>query len=199
MNPQIEFWFEYGSTYTYLTVARMERAAAFAGVEVAWRPFLLAPIFAKAGLPQGPFLPFPAKIRYMWRDIERRAKQHGLPYRKPSTYPPSTLLTARVGVIAAREGWCADYTRAVFERHWTQDVAIGSRENLRDSIEKAGRGADDVIARAESPANKAALREQTEEAEMRGIFGSPSFVARGELYWGDDRLEEAIAHSVQCR
>jgi 2-hydroxychromene-2-carboxylate isomerase len=198
MSRQLEFWFEYGSTYTYLTVARIGTVAAHAGVNVLWKPFLLAPLFAKAGLPQGPFLTFPAKMKYMWRDIERRAKQHRLPYRKPSVYPPNTLLTARLGLVAASEGWCADFTQAVFNRHWREDVPIGTPENFRQSIEALGRDPDHVIGQAELPANKTALRLQTEEAERRGVFGSPSFFVGDELFWGDDRLEEAIAHFLQA-
>jgi 2-hydroxychromene-2-carboxylate isomerase len=114
---KIDFWFEYGSTYTYLTVARIHAAASRHGVEVRWRPFLLAPIMIEQGLTQGPFLPYPNKLRYMWRDLERRAASHGLPYRRPSHYPPNTLLTARVGMLAATQGWCREFTEHSFAMH----------------------------------------------------------------------------------
>ncbi|HEX5326251.1 MAG TPA: 2-hydroxychromene-2-carboxylate isomerase [Acetobacteraceae bacterium] len=196
MSAQLEFWFEYGSTYTYLSVARIGSVAAQAGVHVLWKPFLLMPLLVKAGLPEGPFLPFPAKMQYMWRDLERRARLHGLPYKRPSVYPPNTLQTARVGLLAAAEGWCADFTTAVFNRHWTRDVIIGTPQNLRDSLAEVGRDADEIIARAESAENKAALRNQTEEAQRRGLFGSPSFMVGTELFWGDDRLDDAVACAV---
>jgi len=88
--PTIQFWFEYGSTYTYLTVMRIAGLASARGVAVDWRPFLLMPILTAQGMDRGPFLPFPSKLRYMWRDLERRAQKHGLSYRRPSTYPPNT-------------------------------------------------------------------------------------------------------------
>jgi 2-hydroxychromene-2-carboxylate isomerase len=191
----MEFWFEYGSTYTYLTVARISHLAEASNVALRWKPFLLAPLFTKMGLSQGPFLPFPSKMKYMWHDLERRARLHGLPYRKPSVYPPITLQTARVGLVAAEEGWCAEFTLGVFSRHWTQNVEIGTPNNLRESILAAGRNPDEVIAKAESQPNKAALRAQTRTAEDKGIFGSPSFLVHDELFWGDDRLEEAISHA----
>ena len=75
----MEFWFEYGSTYSYLSVARIGRMAQRAGVEVAWRPFLLTPILSALGMPKGPFLTNPAKMAYMWRDLERRAAGSGGP------------------------------------------------------------------------------------------------------------------------
>jgi 2-hydroxychromene-2-carboxylate isomerase len=106
------FWFEYASTYTWLSVSRLPRLAEAAGVQVEWRPFLLAPILKhQVGMERGPFLGHAPKLKYMWRDLERRAAVHGVPYRKPSVYPPNTLLTARVGTLASAQGWSEAFTR----------------------------------------------------------------------------------------
>jgi 2-hydroxychromene-2-carboxylate isomerase len=190
---KLDFWFEYGSTYTYLTVARLHATASRHGVEVRWRPFLLAPIMIEQGMAQGPFLPYPQKLRYMWRDLERRAAAHGLPYRQPSHYPPNTLLTARVGMLAASQGWCRQFTERSFALHWTEDIAIGSDENLSAALTSLGKDAAAMLAQAQGAANKEALRAATEEARTLGIFGSPAYVTRGELFWGDDRLDDALA------
>lgn len=188
----VDFWIEYGSTYTYLSVARIGRLAAQAGVEVRWQPFLVMPIMAELGMTQGPFLPYPAKTAYMWRDIERRAARHGIAYVRPSAYPVDMLLTARVGCVAADEGWCQAFTEKVFELHWTRDVPIGSDENLRSALQSLGRSPDAIVAQAQTPAVKDRLRLQTARAKALGIFGAPSFTVGGELFWGDDRLEEAL-------
>ena len=110
-DRRLEFWFEYGSTYTYLTVARLASVADGRKIMVDWRPFLLMPILIEQGLEKGPFLPYPNKLRYMWRDLERRARRHSIPYQKPSLYPPNTLLTARIGYLAQSQHWCTDFTR----------------------------------------------------------------------------------------
>lgn len=191
-TAKLQFWFEYGSTYSYLSVMRIEELGKGAGVPIDWRPFLLMPIFRAQGLDQGPFLPFPAKHSYMWLDLERRANRLGIAYRKPSVYPPDTLLTARIGLVAAREGWCAEFTRAVFTKHWTEDIPIGTEENLEHGLKYAGQDIDRVKKAATSEDNKLALRHQTETAAGLGIFGAPNFVVNGELFWGDDRLEEAV-------
>lgn len=191
-KPTIQFWFEYASTYSYLSVMRVEDVAGTAGVAVDWRPFLLGPIFKAEGRAEGPFIPYPAKHDYMWRDLERRAEKLGIPFRKPSVFPPHSLRTARVGLVAAKQGWCPAFSRAVFKRHWTEDITIGSDENLRASLTDIGKDPAEIIDLAMSDENKAALRAQTERASEMGIFGAPSFVADGELFWGDDRLEEAI-------
>jgi 2-hydroxychromene-2-carboxylate isomerase len=191
MQP-VDFWIEYGSTYTYLSVARIGRLAAQAGVEVRWQPFLVMPIMAELGMTQGPFLPYPAKTAYMWRDIERRAARHGIAYRRPSAYPVDMLATARVGCVAAGEGWCQAFTEKVFELHWTRDVAIGSADNLRTALQSLGRSPDEVLARAQAQSVKDQLRAQTARAKSLGVFGAPSFTVGTELFWGDDRLEEAL-------
>lgn len=191
MQP-IDFWIEYGSTYTYLSVARMRGLAARAGVAVRWQPFFVMPIMAELGLTQGPFLPYPAKTAYMWRDIERRAARHGIAYARPSAYPVASLQTARIACIAAEEGWCEDFTEGVFRLHWTQDILVGTEANLHTVLAALGQDPDAVIARAQTPAVKEALRQQTERARSLGIFGAPSFTVASELFWGDDRLEDAL-------
>ena len=191
MSP-IDFWIEYGSTYTYLSVARIGRLAAQAGIEIRWQPFFVMPIMVELGMTQGPFLPYPSKTNYMWRDIERRAAKHRIPYSRPSTYPVNSLQTARVACIGAQEGWCQAFTERVFELHWTQNVLIGSEENLRGALHSVGQGADEVIGRAQAQEVKDQLKSQTARAKSLGIFGAPSFTVGNELFWGDDRLEEAI-------
>ena len=190
---KLDFWFEYGSTYTYLTVARLHALASRHGVEVRWRPFLLAAIMIEQGMTQGPFLPYPHKLRYMWRELERRAGSHGVPYRKPSHYPPNTLLTARVGMLAASQGWCREFTEHCFALHWTHDCAIGSDANLSATLSALGKDTAEVLAQAQGADNKERLRAATEQAKSISIFGSPTFVVQDELFWGDDRLEDALA------
>ena len=192
----LKFWVEFASTYTYLAVARVARLAAQKGVNVEWEPFYLMPIFKDLGMDQGPFLPFPNKMDYMWRDLERRAARQGTPYRKPSQYPVQSLLTARIATLAAREGWCQPFTEGVFALHWTKDIPIGSDENLHTTLLALGKEPSQVIAMAQTGENKEALKRQTERARELRIFGAPSFTVGTELFWGDDRLEEALDWAV---
>ncbi len=190
----LQFWFELGSTYTYLTVARIGRLAEAQGVDVDWRPFLLMPIMVKACMTQGPFLPYPRKTAYMWRDIERRAQEYGVPYRRPLKYPPDDVLaSARLALLGIQEGWGGAFVEAVFRQHWTQLIQIGTPENIAGALVVAGQEPRAAIERSHTPAIKDGLRAQTELAEAKGIFGSPSFIVGDELFWGDDRLEQAMA------
>ena len=119
MSNQLEFFFFYGSTYTYLSVMRIEQVAAEAGVNVHWRPFNVREIMIEQN--NIPFRDKPVKMRYMWRDIERRAARYGIPFRGIPTYPVDPeYLANRVGVVAAIEGWCPEYTRPLTRRGFSK-------------------------------------------------------------------------------
>jgi 2-hydroxychromene-2-carboxylate isomerase len=198
MTPtrRIDFWYEFASTYSYLSVMRVEKVAAAAKLEVAWRPFLLGPIFRAQGWNDSPFNLYEAKGRYMWRDLSRLAAGYGLLFQKPTVFPRNGLSAARIALVAEPEGWCPDWTRAVFSAEFAHDRDIADTGVLSGLLETVGQDPGAVLACAESDANKAALRAQTERAQSLGIFGAPSFVVEGELYWGNDRLGDAVAKAA---
>jgi 2-hydroxychromene-2-carboxylate isomerase len=192
--PVLDFWFEFASTYSYPAAMRIAPLAEAAGVAVRWRPFLLGPIFKAQGWDTSPFNLYPAKGRYMWRDMERLCGDLGLVFRKPDRFPQSGLLAARVALVALKQGWGEAFVKAVYAAEFAQGAAIGEPETVARLIEERARSADDVMALAQSESIKAELRASTEEAQRLGIFGAPSFVtADGELFWGNDRLEQALA------
>lgn len=189
----LEFWFEFASSYSYLSVMRIEPLARAAGVTLQWRPFLLGPVFLSLGWNDSPFNIYPPKGRYMWRDLARLAGRYGLPLQVPSRFPRNGLLAARVALAGAEEVWMADFCRAVMRANFAEDRDIAEVEVIRSILAALGVPVDDILARAESPENKQALRQQTERAGEIGLFGAPSFVTPdGELFWGNDRLEDAL-------
>ena len=196
MTPKIEFWFELASTYSYIAAARVEAVAADAGVGVDYRPFLLGPIFKAQGWNDSPFNIYPAKGRYMWRDLERLCARYGLPFRKPDRFPQNGLLAARVILAAESEPWTPDFVRAVYQANFAEGRDISDRATLSALLAERTDAAEAFLDRAGSPEVKARLRAQTDEARERGIFGAPSFTTRGELFWGSDRLEDAVQHAA---
>ncbi len=192
-RPVVEFWFEFASTYSYLSVMRIERAAEAAGVDIEWKPFLLGPVFLALGWNDSPFNIYPPKGRYMWRDLERLAEKEGLPFRRPSRFPRNGLLAARVALVGVEEGWVAAFARAVMTANFAEDREIGEEAVIGAILGTLGLPAAEVIARAQADANKLALRCQTERAAELGLFGAPSFRVGEELFWGNDRLEDALA------
>ena len=190
----LEFWFEFGSTYSYVAASRIEDAADVAGVTVSFRPFLLGPIFEEQGWKDSPFNVYPAKGRYMWRDMERLCEKYSIPFARPSRFPRDGLLAARVACLGSgpSEHWLPDFVRAVFRANFAEDREIGEAAEIRAILDSLGLPGADLVERARAPENKQRLREQTQRARDLGIFGAPSFVVDGELFWGNDRLEDAL-------
>jgi len=193
MAPTLDFWFEFASTYSYPAAMRIAPLAQARGVSLRWRPFLLGPIFKAQGWDNSPFNLYPVKGRYMWRDLERICATLKLPFVQPAVFPQNTLAAARVALAALEEGWGEGFIRAVYTAEFGEGRDIGAPGAVADIVGKLGRDAPAVMQRAQSDAVKAQLRLQTEEAQRLGIFGAPSFVtADGELFWGNDRLEQAL-------
>ena len=187
-----EFWYDFASTYSYPAAMRVGALAAARRVALTWRPFLLGPIFAAQGWRDSPFNIYPAKGRYMWRDLERICAAAGLPFQRPEPFPQASLLPARAA-LALQGDARAEFTRKVFAAEFGAGLSIGHREPIAALIAELGCDPEAVIAEAESDANKARLKAECARAVEIGIFGAPSLVtADGELFWGDDRLEQGL-------
>jgi 2-hydroxychromene-2-carboxylate isomerase len=193
MKPTLTFWYELASTYSWLAAERIETLAAQAGVEVTWRPFLLGPIFAAQGWTSSPFNLFPAKGRNMWRDMERQRARMGLPaIVRPDPFPPNSLLAARIATALPAEARVR-FSRAVYRAQFTQGSPIADREVLAAILADIG-ATPEALAAADATETKNALRRATDQAQALGLYGAPSFTTgSGELFWGNDRLEDAIA------
>lgn len=193
----LDFWFEFASSYSYLSVMRIEPLARDAGVTINWRPFLLGPVFLSLGWNDSPFNIYPPKGRYMWRDLARLAARYGLPLTMPSRFPRNGLLAARVAILGAAEPWISDFARAVMSANFANDQDIADPAVIHAILTRLGLPADALLADATAEPNKLALRRQTEQATERGLFGAPSFITPdGEMFWGNDRLEDALAWVV---
>jgi 2-hydroxychromene-2-carboxylate isomerase len=191
--PSIEFWFDFASNYSYLSAMRIDREAAARGIAVTWKPFLLGPVFQELGWTTSPFVLQKRKGAYVWRDMTRLCIKHGLPaWRVPSEFPRPSLLPARVAVAARDEPWMHDFCRRVFERNFVEDRGIHQPDDVAEVLNALGQPADAWLTRAQHDDTKARLRTQTEEAMQRGLFGAPSFLVGDELFWGNDRLDDAL-------
>jgi 2-hydroxychromene-2-carboxylate isomerase len=194
MKPHLDFFLFYGSIYTYLAAMRIERLATSAGVEVCWRPFNLREILIEQN--NVGFTKNPVRMEYSWADVERRAARHGLPFGARPPYPVDPdLLALRAGVVAQAEGWCADYTKATFRAWFVEHRAPGIAGNVDHVLTTMDKPAKAIIARAAEAETSRRLGRQTDIARNLGIFGSPTFAIRDEIFWGDDRLEEAIEYA----
>ena len=196
-TPAIEFWFEFASTYSYLSVMRIEAAARPYGVRVIWKPFLLGPIFAALGMETSPFLLQREKGIYMWRDMVRQCRKYGLRWTQPSTFPRTSILSARIALLGAGEAWIGEFCRRVMELNFVRDQEIDQADRLAEILAALGLPAVSLLDEAQAEATKGRLRAQTEEARRRGIFGAPTFFVGAEMFWGNDRLDDALALAAE--
>jgi 2-hydroxychromene-2-carboxylate isomerase len=167
-------------------------------VDVIWKPFLLGPIFKAQNWDTSPFNLYPAKGRYMVRDIERIAQARGLVFRLPKPFPQNGLPAARLALAGLEEGWGPAFIQSVFSLEFAEQQNIAERSTLATALAAAGAPENEAFERALSPEIKGKLRGNTEQAQVQGIFGAPSFTTEnGELFWGDDRLEDALLWSTR--
>jgi 2-hydroxychromene-2-carboxylate isomerase len=196
----IEFWFDFASTYSYVSVMRADELIVTSGLHVKYMPFLLGPIFQAQGWDSSPFNVYPAKGKYMWRDMERLCVRHGLPLKRPDTFPQFALLATRVALAAREESFLAAYCKAVFHAEYGLGRDITDKQLIAAILEKVGADPVRWLEKAGEEATKQALKDRVDAAQAKGIFGAPTFITPdGELFWGDDRLEQALEWVLRRR
>ncbi len=179
---EVTFYYDFSSPYAYLGATQIERVAAEHGARVRWRPILVGALFNAIGTPNVPLAEFPAPKRdYYRRDLLHWAGHWGVPFRWPSRFPMRTVAPLRLALaVAATGGDLAAVSLALFRAYWVEDRDIADPAVLREFGDVDG---------IEAPSVKQALRSATDEAIAAGVCGVPSFVVRGHLFWGQDRLE----------
>ena len=196
-SPVLEFWFDFGSPYSYLSAMRVEKEAAVVGVPVAWRAFLLGPVFKSLGWKSPPYLTQPQKAEYMWKDMERRTHKYGLGWTKPTDFPRRPLLPMRIAALHADKEWVGEFCRQVMQLNFVHDKDIDNAANLLPVLTALKLPAQALLDEAQSDEAKEALRHNTDQAFDKKIFGAPTFFVGDEMFWGDDRLEDALDYLLK--
>jgi 2-hydroxychromene-2-carboxylate isomerase len=190
MHP-IDFWFSIGSGYTYLSVMRLPEVSRRTGQAFRWRPFDVRRIMVEQN--NIPFRDKPVKLAYMWRDLGRRAAAHGLAPALPAPYPlPQLVFANQVALLGMREGWGEAYVTETYRRWMEAGEPAGEDPNLAGSLRAIGQDPERVREAASAPGIVEALVQETVTARDLGVFGAPTFVVGTEVFWGDDRLEDAL-------
>jgi 2-hydroxychromene-2-carboxylate isomerase len=158
---------------------------------------MLGPIFKSLGWETSPFVLQTMKGNYVWRDMQRQCDKYGLRWQRPSVFPRNALLPARVALLGQDTPWIGAFCEQVMLANFADDRDISDEAVISGIL--AGLGVDEgaIIAEARSDACKAALRSRTADAQTRGIFGAPMFFVGDEMFWGNDRLDDAIALAAQ--
>ena len=191
----IDFYFSIGSTYTYLTITRILDVEKKHSVKFNWKPFSVRAIMKEMNN-----IPFPKekinKVNYMWRDIERRAKGYGFFAKTPVPYPLTQFdLANKLAILGLEEGWGIDYVRLTYKRWFQEGKEPAVDPNISEICNELKIDKNKVIEKANSDKIEKEYLANTESARKNKIFGSPSFIVGNEMFWGDDRMEDAITWS----
>ena len=190
---KIEFWYSIGSTYTYLSTQRLTEIANKKNIEFEWCPFSV-----RSRMIEMENVPFMAekkrdKIDYMWRDVQRRANFYGFDAKVPAPYPLKEFdLANKVAIFGKDQGWIKEYTILTYKKWFLEHLEPGSEPNLSSTLREIGLDPDKIINLAQADEIEQKYLKNTEIAKNKGIFGSPSFILENEVFWGDDRCEDAI-------
>ena len=188
----IDFYFSIGSTYTYLSVTRINDVEKQYGVKFNWKPFSVRAIMKEMNN-----IPFPKdkinKVNYMWRDIERRAEGYGFFAKTPVPYPLSEFdLANQIAILGLEMGWGIDYIRLTYKKWFQEGKEPAIDPSISEICKELKLNKDEIISEAKSSKIESEYQKNTELARNNKIFGSPSFIVRNEIFWGDDRMEDAI-------
>ncbi|MBO9446182.1 2-hydroxychromene-2-carboxylate isomerase [Ruegeria sp. R14_0] len=190
--PEIDFWYSIGSTYSFLTIMRLDDWCDEHDATVNWRPFNVRTVMSEQK--NIPFAGKPVKSAYMWRDIERRAAKYHLHAKLPAPYPISDLALAnQVAVLGMTDGWGKSFTQNLYRIWFEEGIEAGNESAVSEALHRCQQDPRLTLARARSPDTIALLEAETEQATRLGVFGAPSLVVRGEVFWGDDRLDDALS------
>jgi 2-hydroxychromene-2-carboxylate isomerase len=194
MSKNVEFFFDLGSPTSYLAWTQLPGIAAAADAQIVWRPMLLGGIFKATGN-QSP-VTIPAKGRYMLQDLARFATRYGVAMNFNSHFPINTLTLMRGAAGYLDTPQLLPYLHAVFDAMWVQQKNLGNPEVLAEVLSAAGLDGAAFEAMINDDAVKQRLKDTTDEAVKRGVFGAPTFFVGQQMHFGQDRLDfvaEALA------
>ena len=191
----IDFYFSIGSTYTYLSVTRILDVEKKHQVKFNWLPFSVRSIMKEMNN-----IPFPKekmnKVNYMWRDIERRAESYGFFAKTPVPYPLTEFdLANKLALLGLKEGWGVDYIRLTYKRWFQEGKEPATEPNISEIFKELKIDKEKAIKDVNSSEIEKQYLKNTESARENKVFGSPSFIVNSEIFWGDDRMEDAIKWS----
>ena len=188
----IDFFFSIGSTYTYLSVTRILEVEKKNQVKFNWKPFSVRAIMKEMNN-----IPFPKdklnKVNYMWRDIERRSEMYGFFAKTPVPYPLTEFdLANQIAILGLEKGWGIDYVRLTYKKWFQEGKEPAVDPSITEVCKELNIDRDEVVSQANSKEIINNYNLNTNLARDNKIFGSPSFVVKKEIFWGDDRMEDAI-------
>jgi 2-hydroxychromene-2-carboxylate isomerase len=189
MSKTVEFYFDLGSPSTYLAYTQLPKICADTGSELIYIPMLLGGVFNATGNASPAMIP--AKGRYMVLDLGRYAKRYDVPLKFNPYFPINTLMLMRAvtGMQMRQPTRYQAFIDCLFKALWVEGRNLNEPQTVAAVLNEHGFNPDDVLALASDDSVKAALKENTETAIKRGVFGAPSMFIGNQMFFGQDRLD----------
>ncbi len=187
MSKKVEFYYDFSSPYTYIASTRIEKICEDSGAELEWKPFLLGGVFNEIG--SVPAIQIDNKFRYLRQDFEESAKFYDVDFKFPDQFPLNSVRSMRGAFAAQEKGKLVEYTHEMFRLYWTQGVDLSKAEILGEAVSNIGIDAQWFVNRIAEQEIKDQLRDETNIAIERGVFGAPTMFVDEKMFWGNDRLD----------
>jgi len=196
MEKRVEFFFDFGSPYSYLAYKVLPPIAAAHDAQIVWRPTLLGGVFKATGN-HSP-AETPAKRKWMQQDLRRWAQRYSVAFNHNPFFPINTLTLMRGAAgLQAQGPIFHKYMEAIFHAMWAEPRNLGAPDQLAAVLQQAAIDVDAFQSMVNDPAVKERLKKDTDDAVARGVFGVPTFFVGDEMHWGQDRLEFVAAALVK--
>lgn len=188
---RVEFHYDLVSPFSYLAQTQIDRVRDETDAEVVWRPMLLGAVHKLSG--NSAPISVPAKGKYSLKDIHRWASHYGASLKFPETFPFKTVVTMRAAVFCEEHGKLEDFTREAFKMYWEEGNSPDGLEadesgQVSEVARRIGMEPEEILEGASEQRVKDKLKNETERAVERGVFGAPAFFVGDEMFWGNDRL-----------
>jgi len=187
MGKKVEFYFDFSSPYTYIASTRIEKICEDNGADLEWKPFLLGGVFNEIG--SVPAIQIDNKFRYLRQDFEQSAIYYGVDFKFPDLFPLNSVRSMRGAFAAQEKGKLVEYTHEMFRLYWTQGIDLSKADILGETVANIGIDTEWFVNRIAEQDIKDKLREETNTAIERGVFGAPTMFVDDQMFWGNDRLD----------
>lgn len=187
MSKNVEFYYDFSSPYTYIASERIEKIVLDSGATLEWKPFLLGGVFNEIG--STPAVQIDNKIKYLKMDTENCARYYNIPFNYPEVFPLNSVRCMRGAFAASEIDKLVEYNHLMFREYFVEGKDLSRPEVLGESVSQIGIDTEWFLARIAEQDIKDILRNETNTAIERGVFGAPTIFVDDKMYWGNDRLD----------
>ncbi len=190
MNNPLEFYFDFISPYSFIAHKDLIQIKKKYSINIIYKPILLGGLHNLHGITAPAFIP--SKAKHMIRDCKLIADKKDIKFKFNSYFPIKTLNLMRGVLIAEEDNYKQEYINQIFESIWGDGLNLNDQNIIDRILKNMGVNPKTFFLRSTTEIIKSNLKKITKDAYLKGIFGAPTFLVRGKIFWGQDRINFAI-------